>query len=57
MQDIPLFQVIDGRIFASAKDKACLDRYVEAKGLPPITVEVVWESPQSLLPTVRRRLI
>jgi len=52
MQDVPVFQVIDGRIFASAKDKASFDRHCAANGLRPLPIEVVWEgngqSPQSL---------
>jgi hypothetical protein len=38
---IPKINVTGGRIFASAEDKAFLDRCVVERGLPPIRVEVV----------------
>jgi hypothetical protein len=38
---VPEVHVIGDRIFATAKDKAFLDRELAERGLPPIRVEVV----------------
>ena len=53
-RDVPVFYVIGGgRILASAKDKAFLDKYLVDKGKAPVPVDVVWEPP----PSTGRRLI
>jgi hypothetical protein len=49
---VPKFNVNARGIFASAKDKAWLDKYLADKGKPPIRVEVV-EPP----PSTGRRLM
>lgn len=42
-ESVPVFQVIDGRFFASAKDKDSLDRYLAANGESPLPVEALIE--------------
>jgi hypothetical protein len=58
MKDVPEFHVTGGRILASARDKAFLDKYLAEAGKPPIPIEVVREPPLSAsVVRGRRRLI
>lgn len=53
MVDVPFFRIIGKRCFASAKDKAALDKYFADKNEYPAPVSVVW--PAALVATCFRR--
>jgi hypothetical protein len=53
---VPEFHVTARGIFASAKDKAWLDKYLADKGKPPIRVEVVEPGGPALARSARPRL-